>query len=81
MSTTVRISNNSDVIIQDLVRKTGKSKVEIIDEALESFRFHERMRILNDQYEALRLDEHAWGQELKDRKELEGTLADGLENE
>ena len=81
MSLTARISHNSDMIIQELVAKTGKTKVEIIEEALESYRYHERMRILNEQYERLRDDSNAWEQELKDRQELEGTLMDGLENE
>lgn len=81
MALTARISPNSDAIIQELVFKTGKTKVEIIDEALEAYRFQERMRILSEQYERLRADEKAWEQELKERQELEGTLMDGLEDE
>lgn len=81
MNTTTRISINSSVIINELKRKTGKSKVQIIDEALESYRYHEKMRILKEQYECLRVDEKAWEKELEDRRELDGTLMDGLENE
>ncbi len=81
MALTARISRQSDAIIQELISQTGKTKVEIIEEALESYRYHERMRILNEQYERLRSDEKAWEQELRERKELEGTLWDGLENE
>lgn len=81
MALTARISQNSDAIIQELIAKTGKTKVEIIDEALESYRYHERMRILNEQYERLRSDKKAWEHELKERQELEGTLKDGLEDE
>jgi Ribbon-helix-helix protein, copG family len=81
MALTARISKNSDAIIQELVLKTGKTKVEIIEEALESYRYLERMRILNEQYERLRSDKKAWEQELKERHELDGTLMDGLEDE
>lgn len=79
MALTARISGESDHILQELVVKTGKSKIEIIDEALKSFRFHERMRLLNMEYEKLRSNKEAWNQELEERKELEGTLNDGLE--
>lgn len=77
MSLTARISSDSDRIIKELVDMTGKSKIKIIDEALKSYRFRERMRVLNEQYEKLRLNKKAWGAELQERKELEGTLADG----
>jgi len=79
MALTARISGESDHILQELTAKTGKSKIEIIDEALKSYRFHERMRRLNEEYERLRSHKKVWNQELKERKELEGTLLDGLE--
>lgn len=81
MALTARISQNSDAIIQELVHQTGKTKVEIIDEALECYRYHERMRLLSEQYERLRADKKAWKRELKERQEIEGTLMDGLEDE
>jgi hypothetical protein len=79
MALTARISSASDHIIEELVNTTGKSKVDIIEEALKSYRFHERMRLLNEEYERLRSDKKAWAKELEERKELEGTLLDGLE--
>lgn len=79
MALTARISSTSDQIIEELVNTTGKTKVDIIEEALKSYRFHERMRLLNDEYERLRSDKKAWAEELKERKELDGTLPDGLE--
>lgn len=81
MAQTARISTNSDAIIQELIIKTKKTKIEIIDEALELYRYHERMRILNEQYETLRSDQNAWAQELKEREEWEGTLMDGFTDE
>lgn len=79
MARTAKISPNSEAIIQELVARTGKTKIDIIDLALDSYRYQERMRLLNQQYERLRAEEKAWEQELKERKELEGTLMDGLE--
>ena len=79
MASTVRISSHSDAIIDELVADTGKSKIVIIHEALEAYRFHERMRKLDEQYSKLSSNEKAWQQELDERKELDGTLTDGLE--
>ena len=81
MALTARISVNSDAILQELIAKTGKTKIEIIEEALETYRYNERMRILNVEYERLRANKDLWEQELKERKELDGTLMDGLEDE
>lgn len=75
MAHTARISSTSDAIIQELAAKTGKSKIVIIEEALESYRFRERMRLFNESYKKLRKDKKALEQE------LEGTLRDGLEDE
>jgi ABC-type phosphate transport system auxiliary subunit len=81
MALTARISPMSEAIIHELVDKTGKSKIEIIEKALECYRFQERMRLFNESYERLKTDKKAWKKELEDRQELEGTLMDGLENE
>ena len=79
MALTARILGESDRILQELVAKTGKSKIEIIDEALKSYRFHERMKLINKDYEGRRSYKKTWDQELEERNELEGTLLDGLE--
>lgn len=79
MALTARISQTSDHIIEELVNVTGKAKIYIIEEALKYYRFHERMKLLNNEYEQLRSDKQAWEAELEERKELEGTLLDGLD--
>lgn len=79
MGLTARISPESDSIIEELSEKTGKSKIIIIQEALECYRFQERMRLFNESYDRLNADKDVWGQELKERESLEGTLLDGLE--
>ncbi len=80
MAHTARISPASDAIISDLVNKTGKSKIVIIEEALELYRFRERMRLFNESYENLRADKKNWFKELEERSILEGSLKDGLED-
>lgn len=81
MAQTARISSRSDLIIQEMVSLTGYSKVEVIEHALETYRRNERMRLMNQGYENLQSDKFAWDEELKDREELEGTIADGFEEE
>jgi hypothetical protein len=79
MALTARISPESDAIINEIMAKTGKSKIEIIQKALEYYRLKERMRSFNESYDRLKADKKTWKQELKERQELEGTLLDGLE--
>ncbi len=75
MALTAKISSASDHIIEELVNTTGKSKIDIIEEALKSYRFQERMRRLNEEYERLQSDKKAWTTELEERKELDGGLS------
>ncbi|NGX58421.1 MAG: hypothetical protein K940chlam3_01328 [Chlamydiae bacterium] len=53
MAETARISEKSDAIIQDMVELTGKPKIEIIEDALVTYKHHERMRLLNESFENL----------------------------
>lgn len=81
MAQTARISTRSDQIIREIVSLTGMSKIEVIESALETYRHHERMRLLNESYTQLRSQKTAWKDELKEREELEGTLNDGFEED
>jgi hypothetical protein len=80
MAVTARISSHSDEIIKEFTVMTGKTKIEIIEEALDLYRYHEKMRLLKQQFKKLRSNSKAWKQEMEERKELEGTLSDGLED-
>ena len=70
MARAVRISQESDEIIHELMRLTEKSKTEIIHKALVSYRFREKMRQFNDSYARLRADKQAWAEELEERGEI-----------
>lgn len=79
MAKIARISPRSDFIIDEISSLTGKSKVEVIESALETYRHCERMRLFNDGYKRLSKDKKAWNKELNERKSLAGTLGDGLD--
>lgn len=81
MAQTARISSRSDSIIKEMISLTGYSKIDVIEYALETYRRNERMRLFNEGYQNLKSDKSKWEEELKDREELEGTIADGLEEE
>lgn len=80
MAQTSRISPKSNSIIHEMIHLTGKQKIEIIEKALEVYYHQERMHLFNEAYCKLKSNEKDWKQELLERKELEGTLEDGLED-
>lgn len=81
MALTARISEKSNTMIEELRLITGKTKIEIIEIALEEYRCHEKMGQYNEAYARMQRDKTSWEEELKDRAELEGTLLDGLGDE
>jgi hypothetical protein len=48
MVKTVRISSKSDHILEEIQALTGKSKIEIVEAALDAYRHYERMRLVNE---------------------------------
>jgi len=81
MGLTSRISKQSSYLINEMVSITGKTKIEVIEEALKLYCHYERMKLVNDAYAELRQNKKAWEEEEKEREELEGTMSDGLEEE
>ena len=78
---TARVSEKARRILRELARETGRTMQEIIEEAVEAYRRRIFLERCNKAYAALRGDRRAWEEELEERKEWEGTLADGLEGE
>ena len=70
MVQTVRISPESDAILEELHSLTGKSKIEVITAALELYRHGERLRLFNESYKKYRSDPSAWAEEIEEKKEL-----------
>ncbi len=81
MAETARISPKSNELIEEIEEITGESKIRIIEAALQAYIHHERMRLLNESYRKLQANEEAWKEEMEERKILEGTIADGIDEE
>lgn len=81
MAQTARISIESDRIIHEMVSMTGKTRIEIIEEALDAYKHQKRMELFNDAYAKLKLNKKAWKGELRERVELDAMIEDGLKDE
>ena len=86
MSTTtenqnVRISPKSKAVLRDLAKREGKPMQAVLDEAIESYQRDKFLDTVNAAYARLQADPKAWKEELAERRQWDGTLMDGLENE
>jgi hypothetical protein len=78
---TVRISEASYQLLNQLAEKTGQPAVDVLDQALDAYRrklFYEQ---LNAGYAELRADPEAWAEHLAERKLWDTTLMDGLDSD
>lgn len=81
MAVQAKISERTKHIIQEIVHATGESQIEVIEHAVFAYRRQWRLEKLNESYAQLKENKSAWKDELKERSELEKTIADGLEND
>ncbi len=81
VSTTVRISDATRTKLRELAARTGQSMQEIVDQAVEEYRRRRFFDEVNAAYAALRQNPDEWQAEMAERRQLEGTLADGLTEE
>ena len=80
MSTpTVRISDASHQILQELADRTGQSMMDVLDKALDAYRRKLFFDQMNTGYAELRADPEAWAEHLAERKLWDATLMDGLD--
>lgn len=79
--TTAKISPATSRILERLQRRYHKPKTVLIDLALKKYEDQMLLEEINEGYGRLKADKMAWEGELKERRELEGTIGDGLENE
>ncbi len=78
---TVRIREDTRETLRDLERRTGAGPQEILARAVEQFRRSLILAEANAAYGALRQDAEARSELEAERREWEGTLADGLEDD
>ena len=79
--TTAKISPSSARILERLQHRYHKPKTVLIDLALKKYEDQIFLDEVNEGYARLKKDKKAWQEELEERRELEGTIGDGLEDE
>jgi hypothetical protein len=80
-STTVRVTSRAHQLLRELAATTGESMQDVLESALERYRREQFFGDLREAYARLAADRTVWGEELAERAELEGTLADGLDEQ
>jgi predicted transcriptional regulator len=78
VSTTVRVSGHTHEILRELAAATGEPLQQVLEDAVERYRRERFFADLQAAYARLAADEGSWEDELAERAELDGTLADGL---
>ncbi len=80
-ASTIRISEQSHRTLRQLADERGTSMQVVLDEAIERLRRAAFFESVNAAYERLRADPEAWAEIETERRALEGTLLDGLEDD
>ena len=78
-STTVRVTEETHELLRKLAAATGEPLQRVLERAVENYRREQFFAELDAAYQRLQADPVAWAEELGERAELEGTLADGLD--
>ena len=81
MSKLVRISDEAFLKLNFIAKKTGTSKQDVLDEALENWERDILLKQANEAYAALKKNDALWKEEQKERALWDATLSDGLEDE
>lgn len=79
-STTVRVSAETHELLRKLAAATGEPLQRVLERAVESYRREQFYAEFNAAFERLRSDPVAWEDYLAEQREMEGTLADGLDD-
>lgn len=78
---TVRISERARQTLRELAARTGEPMQAVLDRAIEDYRRRRFFEEVNAAYVALRNDPEAWAGELAERRLLEATLSEDLDDE
>jgi hypothetical protein len=78
-SETVRIRPETHAKLKELAGHAGESMPDTLDKAIDAYYRERFLEATNRAYAALKANPKAWAEELAERRALEGTLADGLE--
>ena len=80
-STMVRVEEKTYMALRERAEERHISMGAVIAELIEADREARFWAAANADFAALRSDPQAWAEEQEFRRELEGTLADGLEDD
>lgn len=78
---TARISEETHKKLKYLSEMCDEKIIEIIEEAVERYRREKMMDRVNEEYRKLRENKELWEIELKERREWDVTLMDGIEDD
>lgn len=78
---TARVSEKARRMLRELAKATGRTMQEVLEEAIDAYRRHVFLEQCNAAFAALRSDPEAWEEEMQERREWEGTLADDLDGD
>ncbi|HLB12962.1 MAG TPA: toxin-antitoxin system protein [Dehalococcoidia bacterium] len=81
MSTTIRINEEVRETLRELAAQEGLSMREVLQKVIHEYRRRHFFEQVNAAYAALQKNPGEWRAERDERKLLEGTLADGLDDE
>jgi predicted transcriptional regulator len=80
-TSTVRISNHTREALDDIAAREGRSRSSVLADAVERYQRERFFKSIDDGYARLRQDKKTWDEELCEREDWDGTIADGLEGE
>ena len=79
-STTVRVSEHTHELLRKLAAASGEPLQRVLERAVENYRREQFYAEFNAAFERLQSDPVAWKDYLAEQAEMEGTLADGLDD-
>lgn len=79
-TTTIRVSREIYNMVKDLAKQQDENIQDVIQHAVTEYKKKRFFDNLNDAYAKLKSDPKAWNEELEEREEWDGVLADGLES-
>jgi predicted transcriptional regulator len=79
-STTVRVSEHTHELLRKLAAASGEPLQRVLERAVENYRREQFYAEFNAAFERLRADPVAWKDYLAEQAEMDGTLADELDD-
>lgn len=77
----IRLSSQAKAALTEMARLEGKPMEAILDEAIEHYQREKLLDAANAAYAQLRADPESWKEELSERRQWDGAVADGHESE